>query len=304
MTSIKEFTQILQLLSEDDKPLEQTASHFYRLWPKTDYFQVATYISILIRDEKNFLFEKVKSEETSRSPQETAELSKLETSAIPSASYPHKIIGFYILFDLYKNDTVANNPFLPAIIDQLSCITQKHSKNWESNSNPPSQSILPPKMVKDQFKAFHEPLRQFLSCLLNNQNIKEFSKKSARELLDHLSSNPLKLNFPALHNLKRTYLEKQISLKHPFRNLAMSPIILEEREDFGFLEKEMNKEDHDFIREKKFELFEELADLKGFEPQFVRPPPAIFESKDEDVNLWNHFSKIEYYQTELNLKVD
>lgn len=93
---------------EDDKALDQVASAFLRTFTKNDHFKLGCSICILLQD--NLL----------TSSQVTRSSDRLScTTCLWPWLIVQRIIGFSILCELYRNETVSTNPFLPVFLETL-----------------------------------------------------------------------------------------------------------------------------------------------------------------------------------------
>ena len=86
MLKTTELNSLLSVIREEDKPLESVCSMFHKFFPKGDSFRAASVLFILCRD-------------------------GLLTSG------GQRMIAQYLLVDLYKNDPITGNPFLPLFLD-------------------------------------------------------------------------------------------------------------------------------------------------------------------------------------------
>jgi len=164
----------------------------------------------------------------------------------------HRMAAFYILYELYKTEPLASNPFLPIFVDTL-------------------------------FQSEIEPAeRNFIIQLLGSPP-KELSKKSPKELLDKVF--PL-LPMPDLNSFKKLYLERQ-PMKSSLRACGISPVIFDFQSEESVYS--LSKEDIKQNDESYDKLIEEISEdfnLYSFEPQFIRPCPPLFESKEEEDVIW------------------
>lgn len=88
MLSAKELGNLLNVLGEEDKPLEYISSQFHKTFAKAEQFKVACCLYLLLQD-----------------------------NLLPKLA--NRIAAFWILFDSYKGEPIASNPFLPIIVDTL-----------------------------------------------------------------------------------------------------------------------------------------------------------------------------------------
>ena len=99
MLSVKEVSSVLSVLNEEDKPLEFACSQFQRNFGKGEQFKVACCLYVLLEDTL---------------------LQKLT----------QRITAFYILYDLYRTEPLASNPFLPIFIDTLQNEIEPAERNF------------------------------------------------------------------------------------------------------------------------------------------------------------------------------
>ncbi|KAN0053350.1 hypothetical protein ACTA71_009800 [Dictyostelium dimigraforme] len=115
MIDSKDLATLLSLLDESDKPFETIATTFYRTFSKNDHFKVGCAIYTIIKD--GFI-------------------------RIPS----QRLIGFYILFSLYKPDSsiLSSNSLSSSSIltpsSSSSTVDQNSSSSSSSSSSSPSSS--------------------------------------------------------------------------------------------------------------------------------------------------------------------
>jgi hypothetical protein len=117
MLPLKDFSSLIALLSDEDKPFEILIGQFQRLFPKAEQFKVCCCIYFLLKDSL---------------------LSKITS----------RMVALYILYEIYKNDKdnlgIAANPFFPIFLDVLQ---NPHSETLEKNfviqligSQPPKEA--------------------------------------------------------------------------------------------------------------------------------------------------------------------
>ncbi len=99
LLSSKEISSIISLLSEEDKSLEGTVASFQRTFNKSEHFKVGCCLYILLEDNL---------------------LGKLS----------HRLAAFYILYELYKTEPLASNPFLPIFVDTLQNEIEPAERNF------------------------------------------------------------------------------------------------------------------------------------------------------------------------------
>jgi hypothetical protein len=110
MLSPKELTVLLSVLNEEEKSLEAVSTQFQRAFSKQDHFKVGCCIYLLLKDNL---------------------LGKLT----------NRLAAYYTLFDLYRTEPLASNPFLPLFIDTLQKDLEPVEKNFiiQLISNPPKE---------------------------------------------------------------------------------------------------------------------------------------------------------------------
>jgi len=216
MLSPKELTVLLSVLNEEEKSLEAVSTQFQRAFSKQDHFKVGCCIYLLLKDNL---------------------LGKLT----------NRLAAYYILFDLYRTEPLASNPFLPLFVDTL----QKEIELVEKN---------------------------FIIQLISNPP-KEFSKKSTRETQSTFDRN-VQLPIPDLNSLKKLYLDRQPIKQPSLRTIGLSPLVFDQPEEPNI------KPPPDSAPSKEDDLTEIIEDLDmySFEPQFIRPAPPLLET-EEDV-IW------------------
>jgi hypothetical protein len=87
MLSPKDLTALLEILGDDKKTLDQQAGAFYRIFPKTEHFKLGCGLYVFICS------------------------SVLELKM--------RLSAFYVLYDMYRAEPLASNPFLPGFLDTL-----------------------------------------------------------------------------------------------------------------------------------------------------------------------------------------
>jgi len=242
MLASKDIGSLLNILGEEDKPLEQLSIQFHKYFNKSDQFKVGCCLYLLLQD--NLL-----------------------------SKQTHRIAGFWILYDLYRTEPLASNPFLPIFVDTL-----QHSQV--------------------------DPVeRNFLSQIVGSPS-KELSKKTTKELssMYHLPTD-FQQSIPDLNSLKKLYLDRQPTKQSSLRTCGISPLIFEFTEEDQVLlpqpttnstssspnnlSSSPNSTGDNENKEDSFpndDLVEDLS-LYRFEPQFIRPVPPLCESKEEDI-IW------------------
>ncbi len=156
--SVDELSSLLDILGQEDKPLEAISAKFQKTYHKPDHFKVCCTIYVMLKDDL--------------------------------LQPPSRLAAFYILYDLYTSEPLASNPFLPIFINTAQNEnTQENQRIVERNfviyllSSPPKEVFCPrysksecsstvsvEGVHKSMWTAFDllslPPPQQLLSCLL------------------------------------------------------------------------------------------------------------------------------------------
>jgi len=263
MLSPKELAQLLSILGDEDKSLEAVSVHFHKTFPKQDHFKVGCCIYFLLQE-------------------------NLLGGGEGVSSIAPRIAAYYLLYDLYRTEPLASNPFLPILIDTLQQL-QGNEKG----------------AISDIQVNYGE--KNFLIHLLQGTLPKELSKKSTRELL--LSGGmdrTLQAPTVDLNSLKKLYLERQ-PIKHPsLRTYGISPILFDSPDVSSTsstpsegvaafpppptpVQQNSIAEGSSTTQEKEISDIIADLDMYSFLPQFSRPVPPLFvgstKGEGEDV-IW------------------
>eukprot|EP01133_Synstelium_polycarpum_P002529 gene2529-2893_t len=244
MIGSKDLVTLLSLLSEEDKPLETVSTTFNRTFNKNDHFKIGCAIYTMMKD--GFI-------------------------RVPT----HRLISFYILYSLYKNDhiTITSSSSTSSssllggngthgVDDQQQqednpsdSPSSSHQHNNNNNNNSTSTSPLSeyPIVYNPFFPIFIDELEKQLNNEVSRPNIylnpieklylcqflthlpKDFSKKTPKEV-EQQPPTTTDYPIPDLEEYKRFYLE---------------------RLDINITLNELS--------------------LFSFEPSFNRPPPPLYE---------------------------
>mmetsp|Transcript_87615 Transcript_87615/g.209412 ORF Transcript_87615/g.209412 Transcript_87615/m.209412 type:complete len:418 (-) Transcript_87615:62-1315(-) len=167
MLSQQDLDSLVNLLKEPNKPFEAIAMQFYKLFAKPDQFKAGCVICMLLQD-------------------------KLLTQT-------QRLVGFYLLYDIYRQDTLPTTPFVPLVVEIV-----------EQTSD----------VVERKF------LLQFLSSMP-----KELPKQSVQSFLQ--SCDPLEhVPIPDLDAFRRMHAESSPGVS-PGAALGIRPS-LNDRSDEGF----------------------------------------------------------------------
>jgi len=124
MLSSQELDTLLSLLKESNKPFENIAQSFYKSFPKSEQFKVGCVICMLLQDQL--------------------------------LSQTQRIVGFYLLYDIYKNETLSTTPFVPIVLETVEQTSDVVERKFllQFLMSPPKE--LPKQSVRD-FLATHDP---------------------------------------------------------------------------------------------------------------------------------------------------
>jgi hypothetical protein len=99
MLNPKELASLLSVLGEEDKSLETLSTQFHKTFNKLDQFKVGCSIYLLLQD-----------------------------GLVPKLS--HRLAGYYLLFEMYRTEPLASNPFLPTFLDSLQKDLEINERNF------------------------------------------------------------------------------------------------------------------------------------------------------------------------------
>mmetsp|Transcript_102355 Transcript_102355/g.219058 ORF Transcript_102355/g.219058 Transcript_102355/m.219058 type:complete len:423 (+) Transcript_102355:63-1331(+) len=124
MLSSQELDTLLNLLKESSKPFESIAQSFYRSFPKSEQFKVGCVICMLLQDQ-------------------------LLTQA-------QRLMGFYLLYDIYRNETLPTTPFVPIVLETVEQTSDLVERKFllQFLTSPPKE--LPKQSIRD-FLASYDP---------------------------------------------------------------------------------------------------------------------------------------------------
>lgn len=89
LLSVKELQSLLSVVNEEDKSFEQVSALLNKSFAKGDLFRAGCCMVLMLQE--NLL-----------------------------GKQSSRLISYYLLFDVYRSEPVASNPFLPVFIDALS----------------------------------------------------------------------------------------------------------------------------------------------------------------------------------------
>lgn len=125
MLSPQELDTLLNILKESGKTFESIVQSFYRAFPKSEQFKAGCVICMLLQDQ-------------------------LLTQS-------QRLIGFYILYDIYRNETsLPTTPFVPIVLETVEQTDDPVERKFllQFLTSPPKE--LPKQSVQD-FLASHDP---------------------------------------------------------------------------------------------------------------------------------------------------
>ena len=248
----KELAQLLVVLRDSKGSLESVAASFHKSFPKADVFKIGATITILLQD---------------------GLLTRTE-----------RIVAFYILCDLFRNVSSDTNPFLPVFLEALE---------------------------RDSTQACEKRFLKHL-ILSTQQSSRDAAKKSASDLIAE-SELDLAVDIPDLEALRNLYLERTPHVPG-FRGIGVRPIVADPAsstagvggsgggsvsggggsgsggggEAFGKPAVAAPPESLSMEDVLKYEVA--ASDGRGlslisFEPEFLRPPPPLFDGAGDEV-MW------------------
>lgn len=205
MLSQQELDTLLNILTEPHKPFEQIATSFYRSFTKPDQFKAGCVICMLIQD--NLL------------------------------TQTQRLVGFYLLYDIYRQETEATTPFVPLVLEM---VEQTHD------------------MAERKF------LLQFLSSLP-----KELPKQSVQGFLQSCDpqEQPVVPDLDAL----RLMHQEGAPVVSSSGGLGLRPV-LNDKSDEGYWVGPPEGADNGGL-----ELRPEELTLLSYEPAWARPEPPLLE---------------------------
>jgi len=124
MLSPQELDTLMGLLKESGKPFESIAQSFYRAFPKPEQFKVGCVICMLLQDQL--------------------------------LTQTQRLVGFYLLYDIYRNETLPTTPFVPIVLETVEQTRDTVERKFllQFLTSPPKE--LPKQSVRD-FLASHDP---------------------------------------------------------------------------------------------------------------------------------------------------
>mmetsp|Transcript_60447 Transcript_60447/g.112259 ORF Transcript_60447/g.112259 Transcript_60447/m.112259 type:complete len:421 (+) Transcript_60447:48-1310(+) len=220
MLSVQELDNLLKLLKESSKTFESIAQSFYKSYPKSEQFKAGCVICMLLQD--NLL------------------------------SQTQRLVGFYLLYDIYRNETsLSTTPFVPIVLETI-------------------------ERTKDV--AERKFLLQFLSS-----PAKDLPKQSALDFL--ANHDPAEVpQIPDLDTFRRMHREGAPQVL-PGAASGVRPCV-SARETAGLAWMPPTSED-DMEERSELGLAPEQLSLLSLEPTWLRPAPPLLEPATDEV-FWLH----------------
>mmetsp|Transcript_40136 Transcript_40136/g.93231 ORF Transcript_40136/g.93231 Transcript_40136/m.93231 type:complete len:421 (-) Transcript_40136:257-1519(-) len=124
MLTSQELDTLLNLLKESSKPFESIAQSFYKSFPKSEQFKVGCVICMLLQDEL--------------------------------LTQTQRMVGFYLLYDIYRNETLPTTPFVPIVLETVEQTNDIVERKFllQFLTSPPKEL---PKQSVSEFLASHDP---------------------------------------------------------------------------------------------------------------------------------------------------
>ena len=216
MLSQQELESLLNLMKEPNKPFETIAISFYKTFTKADQFKAGCVICMLIQD--NLL------------------------------TQTQRMVGFYLLYDIYRNEGQATTPFVPLVLE---IVEQTHD------------------LAERKF------LLQFLSSLpkdLPKQSVQSFLLSDSAENEEHLQHLPDLEAFHRMHQESAPAVSAAAALG--VRPNVKDPCHwIDDISNFGSSESSLES----------LELKAEELTLLSLEPAWARPVPPLLEPTVDEV---------------------
>jgi len=123
MLSPQELETLLNLLKESNKSFESIATSFYKAFPKSEQFKAGCAICMLLQD--------------------------------GLLTQTQRLVGFYLLYDIYRNESLPTTPFVPIVLETVERTTDLVERRFllQFLTSPPKE--LPKQSVRG-FLASHD----------------------------------------------------------------------------------------------------------------------------------------------------
>jgi len=217
MLSSQELDTLLNLLKECNKPFESIAQSFYRSFPKSEQFKVGCVICMLLQDDL--------------------------------LTQTQRLVGFYLLYDIYKNETLPTTPFVPIVLETV-----------ERTGD----------LVERKF------LLQFLTS-----PPKELPKQSVRDFLASHSQSEVPA-IPDLDTFRRMHHEGAPQV-HQTAASGIRPVIRDRSEEAQWAQLKSDAASEGEGNNAELGLNPDELTLLGLEPAWSRPVPPVLEPGTDEV---------------------
>eukprot|EP00435_Cladocopium_sp_Y103_P056813 s33_g19.t1 len=216
MLSQQELEALLNLMKEPNKAFETIAISFYKNFTKADQFKAGCVICMLIQD--NLL------------------------------TQTQRMVGFYLLYDIYRNEGQATTPFVPLVLEIV-----------EQTSDAAERKFL----------------LQFLSSLP-----KDLPKQSVQSFLQSCTGDEREIELPDLEAFRRMHQESAPTVSASAA-LGVRPVINDGSE--GRWVWPPDDDVSSKFPEYPLELNSEELTLLSLEPAWARPVPPLLEATVDEV---------------------
>ena len=92
MLNVQDLEKLINVLKDKNEPFESLAAHFYKAFPKSEQFKAGCAICMLLQDNLLALNE--------------------------------RMVGFFLLYDMYRQTSAGTSPFVPVVLDTLEATTE------------------------------------------------------------------------------------------------------------------------------------------------------------------------------------
>ncbi|KAL1524570.1 hypothetical protein AB1Y20_019460 [Prymnesium parvum] len=164
----------------------------------------------------------------------------------------HRCVALFIIYELYKNEPPGIHPFMPFLVDLLQA--QNGSPRHEHN---------------------------LLCMLLSPSGTKDLPKKTPAELVAVWKSDGELLPAPPLAALRGAYAERDAQVPE-FERVGISPLVADPQ-PLDLPQPNMSSAE----ASGGLGRLEQELGLLRFEPQLLRPPPPLLDSRDDEVYWLN-----------------
>jgi len=213
---------LLGLLKESNKSFENIAQSFYRSFPKADQFKAGCVICMLLQDQM--------------------------------LTQTQRLVGFYLLYDIYRNETLPTTPFVPIVLETV-------------------------EQTRDAVE------RKFLLQFLTSPP-KELPKQSVRDFLAHHDPADVP-TIPDLDAFRRMHQEgsPQVSAS---ASMGIRPIVRDTSDEARWVQPPGAEDSEDGGSDANaLELTPDELTLLSFEPAWCRPAPPMLEASVDEVHWLN-----------------